>query len=248
MAWCEQIAMPVDEPVSLAVVKKRLRLPPAFTDHDDMLTGLIVTTRQDGERLSGLTLAQRQFTQVLDSFPYYTDTIQSQQAYPPSYYSLPRYSTTLWNYSQMIKLARAPLISVDSITYIGTDGLEHVLHSGTDFIVDPETHLARIFPRVGQFWPAVIYAPNAVKIIFTAGFSKTPSDVTVFGLPSPPPAPPNQQTTYRIVTGIPQSIADFLTALVVDRYQYPGKAGMEIEMEQRFMALGTGDMWAPTRG
>src|SRR6266568_3277186 len=42
----------------------------------------------------------------------------SQMAYPPSYYALPRYSTTLWNYSQMIKLFAAPLVSVDRITYL----------------------------------------------------------------------------------------------------------------------------------
>jgi hypothetical protein len=58
--------------------------------------------------------------QCMDSFPYYTDTVMSQMAYPPSYYSLPRWSTTLWNYSQMIKLLVAPVVSVPRIAYLNS--------------------------------------------------------------------------------------------------------------------------------
>src|SRR5690242_12984812 len=159
MGYCKQIALPATEPVSLAQAKSFLRLPPSYIDEDSTITGLIQSAREDGERLSGRCLAQRQFTQTLDSFPYYTDAIQSQQAYPPSYYSLPRYSTTLWNYSQMIKLERAPLISVDSLTYINSAGNPATLQNGIDFIVDPLAEEARLFPMVGGFWPPVLYTP-----------------------------------------------------------------------------------------
>lgn len=247
MAYSQQIATPEAEPVTLAMVKARLRLPTGFSNDDGVITGLITGVREDAERLSGLILAQRPFAQVLDSFPYFTDTIQSQQAYPPSYYSLPRYSSTLWNYSQMIKLAQAPLISVDKFTYVGTDGLTHDLQPGIDFILDPETRLARIFPMVGGFWPPCLYTPNAVQIKFTAGFSATPTDVTTFSLPSPPPSPPNQQTSYAVVTGIPQTFIDAITALTVRRYQYPAEPGVPPEFERAFQAPGIFD-FAPTRG
>ena len=247
MAYTDQISVPASEPVTLTMVKQRLRLPSSYPNDDTVLSGLIVGVRQDCERLMDLMLARRKFAQVLDSFPYYIDVIQSQNAYPPAYYSAPRYATTLWNYSQMIKLARAPLISVDAFTYIGSDGLPHTLQAGVDFIVDPETKLARIFPMVGRYWPPCLYTPNAVKIEYTAGFGSDPTEVTDFTLPSPPPSPPNQQASYKIVTGIPQAMIDFMTSLVVFRYLNPGTPGMPLEWENRLMGLGLFD-FAPTRG
>lgn len=247
MGYCEQVEQPAVEPVSLDFVKTRLRLPSSFSSQDTVLAALITGARLDAERISGLMLAQRRFSQVLDSFPYYTDTVQSQLAYPPSYYSLPRYSTTLWNYSQMIKLARAPLISVDSFTYVGADGLTHELNAGVDFIVDPETKLARVFPMVGQQWPACLYTPNAVQILFTAGYDPDPAKVTTFSLPSPPPSPANQQTSYDIATGIPMDLMCAIAELTVFRFQNPGTPGVPPEMERAFASLGIMD-FAPTRG
>jgi hypothetical protein len=69
------------------------------------------------EGFTGRSLINKGYRQSLDAFPYFVDTVMSQMAYPPSYYSLPRYSTTLWNYSQMIKLLRAPLQSITKITF-----------------------------------------------------------------------------------------------------------------------------------
>src|SRR5258708_3404458 len=112
MGYCRQAALPSIEPVSLTTAKQFLRLPGGFTSEDALITGFIQSAREQGEILSWRALAQRPFVQVLDSHPYYTDTIQSQLAYPPGYYSLPRYSTTLWNYSQMIKLGYSPVVSV----------------------------------------------------------------------------------------------------------------------------------------
>ncbi len=250
MGYTYQSSLPSAEPVSLAELKTYLRLPVGFTTEDNLLSDLIQSAREDGERLSGLVLAQRTFTQVLDSFPYFTDTIQSQLAYPPSYYSLPRYSTTLWNYSQMIKLEKAPLISVDLLTYINASGAGVTLAADIDFIVDPETRLARIFPMVGQYWPPCLYTPNAVKIDFTAGYDPDPTKVKTFTLPSPPPNPPNQQSSYEIVVGIPQSLKRAVRNLAGIHFQ--ARAGFataqDIERaELAFQANGLMD-FAPTRG
>ena len=244
MGYCEQIALPEAEPVSLDFVRQRLRLPSSMTQQDTVLTLLIQGARLDAERISGLILAQRQFAQVLDSFPYFTDTIQSQQSYPPNYYSQPRYSTTLWNYSQMIKLTKAPLISVDEFIYIGTDGEPHTLVAGQDFIVDPETKLARIFPMVGQQWPACLYTPNAVQIKFTAGYDPDPTAVTTF---TSPQDPPNQQVEYDIVTGIPADMQCMIAELAVWRFQNPGVPGVPAEIERAISAMGILD-FSPTRG
>jgi hypothetical protein len=147
-----------------------MRVDPDFTSDDTMIQGLISAAREHGERITGKCLARRMMRQVLDSFPYYTDTIQSQLAYPPSYYSLPRYSTTLWNYSEMIKLWYPPVISVQRIRFIDSDGNADTLEQDTDFILDRISYPARIFPVPGNYWPPAYYTPNGVEIDFTAGY------------------------------------------------------------------------------
>jgi hypothetical protein len=187
---------PAAEPLSLAEVKLHLGLGP-WQDSDH------VTSANQATRLRDLVIAAREycsaftrrafintgFCQYLDSFPYFTDTVMSQQAYPPAYYSLPRYSTTLWNYSQMIKLFYSPLVSVSKITYIATDGTSVDLLPGTpanqdgDFVVDTSSEPPRLFPNSGLYWPPCLYVPNAVAIHFTAGYgtdgSAVPSVVKV---------------------------------------------------------------------
>lgn len=106
---------PAAEPILLADAKQFLRVD--IIDDDSLIADLIIAAREKVEADTGLSLVNKGFRQSLDSFPYFVDTIMSQLAYPPSYYSLPRYSTTLWNYSQMIKLLRTPLRAVTRITY-----------------------------------------------------------------------------------------------------------------------------------
>ncbi|HEY3972325.1 MAG TPA: hypothetical protein VGM18_04925 [Candidatus Sulfotelmatobacter sp.] len=112
----EEIA-PIAEPLLLADVKNYLKRSPADTADDSFITELIQSAREYVEGFTGRSLINKGYRQSLDSFPYFVDSVTSQQAYPPSYYSLPRYSTTLWNYSQMIKLLRGPLRSITKITY-----------------------------------------------------------------------------------------------------------------------------------
>lgn len=240
---------PVVEPVSLALAKSELKVPQTVTVEDANIQLKITAARQTIERMTGRSLVNAGYRQSLDSFPYFTDSTMSQQAYPPAYYSLPRYSTTLWNYSQMIKLLRSPLQAITKITYsdsvtgnidalypalfswmplteyvvsekiedpngnlqvvtattagdedgtslsgstqpswatvIGnttTDGMltwtcmGPVPDSG-DFIYDADSIPPRLFPLAGQFWPPVLYVPNAVQIHFIAGYGSAPSAV-----------------------------------------------------------------------
>ena len=112
---------PAVEPVSLAEAKLYLRLEDDFTNDDDLVSSLITAGREAVEAFTARSLIVKGYRQSLDSFPYYTDTANSQLAFPPSYYSLPRYSTSMWNYSQMVKLYAPPLVSVDRITYLSSN-------------------------------------------------------------------------------------------------------------------------------
>src|SRR5260370_13821273 len=109
---------PAAEPILLADAKNFLRVE--VSDDDSLISLLITAAREAVEAFTNRSLVNKGYKMCLDSFPYYTDTVMSQMAYPPSYYALPRYSTTLWNYSQMIKLFAAPLVSVSRITYLSS--------------------------------------------------------------------------------------------------------------------------------
>lgn len=245
MGYCRQTALPATEPVTVDMAKAFLNLPFTFTGQDNTLLGLIQAAREEGENLSARALAQRTFVQVLDSHPYYTDAVQSQQAYPPSYYSLPRYSTTLWNYSQMIKLAFPPLISVQKMTYIGTDGSAHVLLPDTGFVLDRISEPCRIFPIPGTYWPADLFVANSVQIDFTAGYDPDPAAIDTHDVAA---SPPNQQPTSTIVTGIPQKLILGILNLVAYWYNNRGQIGMVPEnLANVFRSEGVED-FAPTRG
>ena len=164
---------PAVEPVSLAQAKNFLRV--SITDDDDLIGFLITAAREACESFCNRSFAIKSYLQSLDSFPYYTDTVMSQMAYPPSYYSLPMYSTTLWNYSQMIKLYYPPCIEVQGIDYTDTDGVNQTLLQDEDFLLDNIWEPSRIFPMPGAMWPPCLYVPNAVRIRFTAGFGDTVS-------------------------------------------------------------------------
>jgi len=115
MAYIVEEIAPVAEPLVLADVKNFLKV--SVNNDDAFIADLIQSAREEVEGYTGRSMVNKGYRQSLDSFPYFVDSMMSQMAYPPSYYSLPRYSTTLWNYSQMIKLLRSPLQQVTKITY-----------------------------------------------------------------------------------------------------------------------------------
>lgn len=126
MAGLQIETPPAVEPISLQTLKQHLRV--TVTNEDELIQIYEQSAREDVEDFLARSLVNKRYVQSLDSFPYFTDSMMSQMAYPPAYYSLPRYSTTLWNYSQMIKLFVSPLVEVDRIDYTGTDNQTHSIY------------------------------------------------------------------------------------------------------------------------
>jgi len=262
MAYVRPTSLPI-EVVTLDEQKNYLRV--STTRDDALISSMISAAREQAETFTNQAIAQRNYVQALDSFPYYVDTIMSQQAYPPNYYSNPRYSTTLWNYSQMLKLFRGPLTDVVDITYVdgsggnANDGTIQHLTEGVDFIVDPLNLQPRLFPLAGLFWPSVKFVPNAVLVNFTAGYTPNPTDVrtvtvhTNLSSPYVPDARPNQQTTYTYQIGVPYSLKLALQMMVAHWYLNrepivagtPGK--LPSHMEDILWSFRVEDV-SPTRG
>lgn len=233
---------PTSEPVSLVDAKNFLKLS---VDDDDVLIGIMITAaREAAESFCARSFAIKSYLQVHDAFPYYTDTQFSQQAYPPNYSSLSAYSTTMWNYSQMIKLGAPPAIAVQGIDYIAFDGTTKTLLQDTDFVLDNVQEPSRIFPMPGGMWPPCAYTPNAVHIRFTAGFGSAAVDPTPVDGEVPKGAG-SQPMPGRVKLAILQSLANWYE----NRESVTAAAMKELPQHCQMLlwSLRVMDM-APTRG
>ncbi len=230
---------PAAEPITLAQAKSHMRV--TIADDDAIIGIYLQAARELYENSTGRSLVNKGYRQSMDAFPYYVDGNLSQNAAPPNLMNEGRNVSTLFNNSQMVKLLRWPLVSVERIDYFSSDtqtwqylyptpdpwapntvyrlgdqvtdgtNLQQVTaiagededgesESGSttptwadtlnatttdaqltwsvvklpaptgDFIVDPDSEPARLYPNVGLFWPPVMYVPHSVKIHFTAGY------------------------------------------------------------------------------
>lgn len=129
------VTPPAEEPVSVATAKAHLRVD---TTADDALIGIYVTAaRELGEGLARRAFVTQSLRLVLDKFPA----------------------------SLILKLPRPPLQSVEEITYLDDDGVEH---AWTDFTVDARSEPGRI---IFHSLPSdSLLESGAVAIEFTAGY------------------------------------------------------------------------------
>jgi hypothetical protein len=70
-----------------------------------------------------------------------------------------------------LTLDRSPLISVSSVKYYpASGGAQVTLTQGTDYAVSTVATPGRITPAVNASWPALAARPDAVQIVFVAGY------------------------------------------------------------------------------
>ena len=120
---------PLAEPVLLADMKNYMKVP--YPEDDTLISNMIVAARQLVEAFTARAYVTRGYIWTADAFPYFVDSTMSQRAYPPSYYSMPRYATTFWNYSQQISLPISPLVPGSvKILFLGTDEQWHSMLQG----------------------------------------------------------------------------------------------------------------------
>jgi uncharacterized phiE125 gp8 family phage protein len=75
-----------------------------------------------------------------------------------------------------IYLPRPPLVSVTSVKYVDSDGVTQTLATG-DYQVDTYREPAQVVAAYGTAWPVARYQPNAVEVIYVAGYGTLPTDV-----------------------------------------------------------------------
>ncbi len=135
------------EPLTLAEAKSHLRI--THSSEDDYITSLVQASRLQVERDSWRAIVRGSRVVTLDDFPPGSDPI-----YLPS----------------------PPLVSVESVAYLDSNGNEQSVEG---FRVDATHEPGLIVPAYGESWPETRAGVGAVTITFTAGYAdgEVPEDI-----------------------------------------------------------------------
>lgn len=156
-----ELSAPPVEPVSLALAKQHLRV--YFTQDDAYIGQLITAAREYVERQTNRAIFNRPMLLTLDYFPWPGwDSTTGSTAH--DYFMH-------WYYRGLtIRLPKPATVSVESLTYLATDGVTTMYIDTDDYIVDTTSEPARIAPRPGYTWPyQQNYVPGQVQVNYTAG-------------------------------------------------------------------------------
>jgi hypothetical protein len=236
MSYTRQTTLPTQEPVSIAGMKQWMRVPVSVTSDDSAIGMLITAARESAEAITGRAIAQRTFCMVLDGFPYnYADS---------AFWIAQDCRAGLFSRERQIKLPGPPVMSVDGIVVVKSDGTTETLEQDTDFILDRISEPARVTPMPGSDWPASLYVANAVKINFTAGYDVDPAAVDEATIAA---NPPSQQPVSNIVSGIPATLLVAIRQLANFWYENRGTEGqIPKQIEQALWSQAVID-FSPTR-
>lgn len=150
------ITQPTVEPITLTQAKLHCDIPATFTDHDALISSMIVAARQYAERYTHRAFIQRTFELTLPSFPNAL---------------LQRTFLTRQQQMQQIELPFPPLVSVSWVKYLELDGTVITLDP-TLYQVDSYREPALLQPAYLQVWPIVTRPDfNAVQIRYVAGYA-----------------------------------------------------------------------------
>lgn len=141
---------PAFEPVSLAEMRAHLGITQAAdTARDSVITGRIVSARQWAENYTRTAYITQTWTAYAIAF--------------------------LLPYNGRINL-RSPLVSVTSVKYLDTDGVQQTLNASF-YVVD--TVGACIVPAYEADWPSVRHVLNSVQIEYICGYGPAEAVPTV---------------------------------------------------------------------
>ena len=132
------------EPCTLDEMKSYLKVPlrsPTDTEEDDFISSMITAAREQAELLQGRDIVKKQWDLAFD------------------YWTAYRIET------------RAPLVSVDLMQYIDSDGRTTVMNPDTDYLVDKAKQPGLVYPPYNGTWPTYTPQPSSsILIRFTSGY------------------------------------------------------------------------------
>lgn len=161
----KRIVEPAQEPFTLLQMKNYLRVD--SDDDDELIVAITCAARERVEDLTGRCLMRQQWQFALDRFPsVYTD-----YTYMDDYLSisLPRRHSLYLSGRNELFLPRAPLISLDSLSYLDGTGQRQTLDP-SQYTVDLLSEPTRVRHARNRSWPTHVCDVNSVVITFTSGY------------------------------------------------------------------------------
>lgn len=135
----------------VTLAEAKLHLRVDGTDEDALIQGLISAARETCEDRTEGTVPVTGWRLTLDTFP------------------------------DAIKLPRPPIVSVESVKYLDTAGVQQTL-SPLDYVVDTVSAPGYIVPAFGKAWPETRDQINAVEVEYTAGSATPPAAIKAWML------------------------------------------------------------------
>lgn len=132
--------------VDLATAKVELRVQSGNAE-DAQLTRWINGATERAEHETGRAVMDQEWELILDAFP-----------------------------AAEIELAKSPLRSITSVTYLDAAGVLQTL-SGSAYSLDADKQPGWLFPAEGTSWPATQDVANAVRVRFRCGYATTPAEL-----------------------------------------------------------------------
>jgi len=156
ITYSKVIELPDSEPISLDEAKTHLEVQ--GTSKDAFITSLIKVARKKCESYAGLSLITQKRRVVLDYFP----------------------SDNMCRTIVPIILPYGPVQSIESFTYVDSNGSEQTINEGADgYSLDIHSDVARVFKLSdGSIteWPSTMTKPNVVTIEYIAGYDSVSGD------------------------------------------------------------------------
>ena len=169
------------EPVSVTAMKNWLKIPASVTNDDTDITDLITEAREQCELITNCALVRANYVQYLDNFPGWQHEFDqfgtSGASGFPAYHGGFGYNRH-GRWKGEIKIKRPPLVQVQSLWFIGTDGRPYTLNPGQDFVIDVASQPGRIRPIPYTIWPLTLHVPAAVAIRYVAGYAPNSDGVS----------------------------------------------------------------------
>lgn len=140
------VTAPASPLVTLSEIRDQVQLGDDETSFDTLLQQYVAAATEKAEDFTGRAFVARTYDLFLPRFP------------------------------AEIILEKPPAVSVTSVKYVDTDGVEQTLGSSL-YEVDANSEPGRLRPAWLQSWPAIREVYNAVTVRYVAGYGTDPGAV-----------------------------------------------------------------------
>jgi uncharacterized phiE125 gp8 family phage protein len=124
----------------VSLAEAKLHLRKDASDEDALITRCIAAAREECEQKIERSIMQQDWEVTLDAFP------------------------------RVITLPRPPIVTVTSLKYLDSAGVQQTL-APSAYVLDAKSEPGRVVPAFGTSWPAAQCMVNAVEVRYTAGYA-----------------------------------------------------------------------------